>query len=311
MSFRRRKNTIRTYTAAEQLSPVKRLFTGRYFGIALIFVFMLVPVLFMILHFRSDKAHDSQPSHADEINETIVLGRTSESLSDEHSQQTADLDRENRPEQVPGQSFSDAPEEETAIEIIGVAYLTFDDGPSLTVTPAILDTLAQEGVKATFFTLPYSGADDIFKRIINEGHEIGNHSYSHKYPTLYEGSVGAFREDIQRARRFIDDSYGYRTTSFRFPGGSGDQTRSVLSPRIDVIKELGYRHFDWDIDTNDWRQGRSAEDIINDVLDNTHGREHVIILMHDVYDITLEALPGIIDGLREQGYEFGILRKYP
>ena len=266
--------------------------------------FLLVPLLFIVTFVMLNREQDNENAAGVEQNDSDVLGGFYETNSSGQPESGTNLtgehpaDRNNEPE---------AP----VIDIIGVAYLTFDDGPSRTVTPGILDVLAEEGIKATFFTLPYGSANDIFWRIINEGHEIGNHSYSHDYPTLYEGSVSAFREDVQKARNFISDNFGYTTTSFRFPGGSQDQSRSTLSPRIGVINEIGYRYFDWDIDTNDWRRGRTADDIINDILDSTNGREHVIILLHDVYDRTLEALPGIIDGLRNQGYSFDVLKNHP
>ena len=287
--------TMRIQDEKNQKTQYKRKKPTRCYGILLIVAFLIVPLIFIISYAMST------PTQGLETQQSTLSHSAPDSTGElpPHQPHTDELD------------LSQIETAEPEIEIIGAAYLTFDDGPSLTVTPAILDILAQEGIKATFFSLPYSGADEIFMRIINEGHEIGNHSYSHDYRNLYEGSTGAFREDILKVRRFISDNFGYETVSFRFPGGSGDQSRSTLKPRIDAINELGYRHFDWDIDTNDWRRGRSAEEITSDILNNTNGREHVIILMHDVYDRTLEALPGVIDGLRKQGYEFDILRNYP
>jgi len=259
----------------------------------LIAVFLLVPLVFIVAYIMTTPAQDGGASDVPDGNEMFVPP-------------PAEPDGVLPADEPPAE-----PEEEPVIEIIGVAYLTFDDGPSRTVTPGILDILADEGVTATFFAMPYTGADDIFQRIINEGHEIGNHSYSHDYPKIYQGSVSTFREDVLRARRFFEENYGYSSTSFRFPGGSHDQNASVRNPRIDAIRELGYRYFDWDIDTNDWRQGISADDVIGEVLNNTNGKEHIIILMHDSYGTAMEALPGIIEGLRELGYEFDILKNHP
>ena len=273
----------------------------RLSGIIFIAVFLMIPLLFIVFYFNSDQMYSTRKQSS------ALLAITEEQSGEiplnqsQISEHTEETDR----------SHTEDVFSEPEIEIIGVAYLTFDDGPSHKITPGILDILAEEGINATFFTLPYSDADDIFRRILSDGHEIGNHSYSHVYPTLYEGSISDFREDVIKARRFIEDNFGYSSTSFRFPGGSQDQSRSVRNPRIDVINELGYKYFDWDIDPNDWRQGRSAEEIKNDILNETHGREHVIILLHDVYERTLEALPMIIDGLREQGYEFDILSNHP
>ena len=91
-----------------------------------------------------------------------------------------------------------------------------------------------------------------------------------------------------------------------------------FSSRHDVVKELGYRHIHWIVDPQDWRRSATASDITKNVLDQVKAlgreqRDHIIILLHDyVYSqATLEALPGIIEGLRELDYEFDIVRNYP
>jgi len=275
-------------------------------GVLIILAFLLVPMLFILLYLSSDQLHndgaaavDGSLAHDNPLQSTEV----SETLS------SAGSYNENPSEQAHASEPVDPP-----IEIIGTAYLTFDDGPDRGITPEVLDILLEEDVKATFFVLPNVGVEDIFRRIIDEGHEIGNHSFSHRYDLLYESNAGSFKEDILKARRFIYDNYGYTTTSFRFPGGSMSWP-GVIRSRIDVINELGYRHYDWLVDPEDWRIGRTAEDIIKETLEQTKnlGREHTIILLHDYRnrDLTIEALPGIIKGLREMGYEFDIVRNYP
>ena len=93
-------------------------------------------------------------------------------------------------------------------------------------------------------------------------------------------------------------------------------SRDVLTPRLSALRDLGYRYFDWDIDSGDahaFQADKSAEALVGNVLDDTRSREHVVILMHDFRnrETTLEALPLIIEGLREQGYVFDILRNHP
>ena len=290
--------------------------SARNIGFALVVIFVLVPVLFVLLYVRADNLHNEDLPAADEN-----PADASDIFDDQNNPQgdtsvvfdTYDPDDPNQPYDPNEQELPGVPQEtpKPVMQIIGTAYLTFDDGPSRTITPGILDILKEEGVVATFFTLPYSGADDLFRRILDEGHELGNHSYSHDYDKLYKGRIGAFRDDVLKARRFIEEHFGYSTTSFRFPGGALNQTREVRTPRIDVINELGYRYFDWQIDTDDWRRGRTSEEIVDEILNNTNEREHVIILMHDTYERTLKALPAIISGLRDQGYEFDILRNHP
>ena len=196
-----------------------------------------------------------------------------------------------------------------------VAYLTIDDGPSREITPGILDVLLQEGVKATFFVLPHSGVADIYQRILDEGHEIGNHSYSHNYSNLYSSNIDVFTEDVLLAQDFMYANYGYMTTSYRFPGGAMSRSAGTIAKRREVLEELGYRDFDWNVDTGDAntnQKDKSAAALTRRVLDNTRGRAQLIVLMHDTKSkkTTLEALPYIIAGLREQGYTFDVIRNY-
>ena len=197
-----------------------------------------------------------------------------------------------------------------------VAFLTFDDGPSRAVTPYILDILKEEGIRATFFVLPHTGVDDLYWRIIDEGHEIGNHTYTHIFNRLYRYDIGVFKDEVVRAGAFIYDNFGVRATVFRFPGGSMSWGADVISPRRAFVEGLGYRIFDWHIDSGDTspiRDDRTAEAIKASVLGDTRNRRNLIILMHDSAgrQTTLEALPYIIQGLREKGYSFDIVSNYP
>jgi len=196
-----------------------------------------------------------------------------------------------------------------------VAYITIDDGPSRENTPKILDLLKENHIKATFFVLPHQNLDDLYERIYNEGHEFANHSYSHNYTKLYSNDVSFFRDDVTRAREYIQDKFGYTTVSFRFPGGAMGRSETVLAPRREIIEDLGYRYFDWHVSTGDsdgGPDGKNVEALTNNVINNTKDREKLIILMHDSADKTAtpEALKGIIGGLKEQGYRFDVLSNY-
>lgn len=199
------------------------------------------------------------------------------------------------------------------------AYITIDDGPSRNNTPRNLDTLNKYGIKATFFVLPKDHMDDLYKRIIDEGHLIGNHSYSHDYNYLF-ASTENFKKDVIEARDFIYNRFQYTSTVFRFPGGSMGHENSTIKDRTDILAGLGYKYFDWDVSTNDTdpnlKKYVDEEYIVNllanNVIKGTQNRKKLIILMHDLSDktYTAKALPKIIEGLQKQGYVFDVLTNY-
>ncbi len=199
------------------------------------------------------------------------------------------------------------------------AYITIDDGPSRNNTTKNLDTLKKYGIKATFFVLPREHLDDIYKRILEEGHVLGNHSSVHDYNYLYS-STANFEKDVIKARDFIYKKLGYTTTVYRFPGGTMGRKKSVVAERTEILKNLGYRYFDWDVSTADTDPNLSKygseEKIVNllanNVIKNTKGKKKLIILMHDSAGkaYTAKALPKIIEGLQKQGYGFDVLTNY-
>ena len=196
-----------------------------------------------------------------------------------------------------------------------MAYITIDDGPSRDNTPQILDLLKENNIKATFFVLPRKNVDDLYERIVSEGHEIANHSYSHDYKKLYSANVDDFAEDAAQARDFVQEKLGVTTTSFRFPGGAMGKKSEIIEPRKKILEDLGYRWFDWNASTGDsdsGPDGKNVEALVSNVVDKTKDREKLIILMHDSADKTAtpEALSFIIEKLKEQGYGFDVLRNY-
>lgn len=196
-----------------------------------------------------------------------------------------------------------------------IAYLTFDDGPSKN-TIKILDVLKKYNIKATFFV---NGREDefslkVYERIIKEGHTLGNHSYSHDYSYIYS-NMNNFIEDFHKLQKLIKSNYNYEIKIARFPGGSNNTISENYHYNImpDLSKLLivsGYTYFDWNIDSNDSTSIAPSRDyIINSVLENSKDINSAIILMHDniMKTTTVEALPYIIDGLVNQGYEFSSL----
>lgn len=190
------------------------------------------------------------------------------------------------------------------------AYITFDDGPSQEVTPKILDILDNYNVKATFFVIGYM-ADrnkDILLREWNDGQSIGNHSYSHNYKALYS-SESSFINDISKCddeiRSIIGSSYNNKI--LRFPGGSFG---AKLQPyRLEAVK-AGYHYVDWNALNGDAEASNvSVDKLVQRLKETTTGKEHIVILMHDApsKETTVQALPKIIDYLKQQGYIFKTL----
>ncbi len=192
----------------------------------------------------------------------------------------------------------------------GVIYLTFDDGPSLTSTPKILDILKEEGVKATFFILNYNKNQEVLvKRIVNEGHSIGIHGYSHDYKKIYQ-SVEAYMENITKLQDKIKKSTGVTTNLTRFPGGSSN-TISSFNPKImtkltkEVVKR-GYRYYDWNVSSGDAGEAKNRDEVYQNVIKDLYRNGNNVVLMHDFSgnQKTVDALRAIIQYGKKNGYTF-------
>lgn len=190
-------------------------------------------------------------------------------------------------------------------------FLTFDDGPSKTVTIPILDLLKQENIKANFFVLG-SRVDlypNIVKRAYEEGHYIGNHGYSHQYPKIYESSNSVLEEynkTNQSVRNAIGNSI-YNTNIFRFPGGSvGGMYHDLKSEAKLLLEQNNIASVDWNALNGDSEGLRTEEAMVNRLKETIEGKNSVVILMHDAGDKvkTYNALPQIIEYLKQEGYEF-------
>ncbi|WP_298846729.1 polysaccharide deacetylase family protein [Clostridium sp.] len=191
-----------------------------------------------------------------------------------------------------------------------IAYLTFDDGPSFNNTPIILKTLDKYNVKATFFIVGSMAKDypDLVRQEFADGQSIGNHSYSHDYNYIYS-NTNTFINDINKCNTILKSILGsnYKTKLVRFPGGSFGKK---LRPFRDSINNEGYNYVDWNDLTGD-AEGLNIPKckLLNNLKKHTKGKEHVVILMHDVStkSTTVQALPQVIEYLRSQNYSFKLL----
>ncbi len=176
--------------------------------------------------------------------------------------------------------------------------LTFDDGPHETKTEKILYVLDKHSVKATFFVIGQNVEKhpDILKKVFENNHEIGNHTYDHK--SLYKLDHKSICEEVRRCSELIEETIGTRPKLFRPP--EGFMNDSVAS----CVGDIGYNVILWKLDTYDWK-GKSADDISRYVIDNVKNGD--IILMHDYIwrkSSTAAALDILIPELKRRGFEF-------
>ncbi len=189
------------------------------------------------------------------------------------------------------------------------AYLTFDDGPDDEVTPAILDILAENNVKATFYVTGLHAAayPDTIRRIVADGHAVGNHSYDHDYDRLYT-SPDVFLYEMEQTDEILHNILGFRPLILRAPGGTFSNFTAAYE---ECLVENGYVEHDWNVSSADTAPNDpTAQDFIDNISSQTSdGKESAIILMHSSsgHQETAKALPEIIRILRERGYRFGVV----
>lgn len=184
-------------------------------------------------------------------------------------------------------------------------YLTFDDGPGEN-SNNILDILDDYNVKATFFVV---GEDvetygDVYRRIVNDGHTIGMHSYSHNYSKIYQ-SADAFAEDFNKIHSLILDTTGVDTKYYRFPGGSSNKVSNTsMSTFIKFLNENGIVYYDWNVASGDaTSQAFTADELVDNVMSDVVKYKTSVVLLHDQSNktTTVEALPRLIEALNEAG----------
>lgn len=203
-----------------------------------------------------------------------------------------------------------------------IAYLTFDDGPSSKVTGEVLDILKDYNVKATFFVLgsmleKSNGGKIALKRMVEEGHAIGNHGYCHKYEVLYPNSyvnVTAFMNDMDKSLETMKSVLGdkFNTRVIRFPGGHNSWRTSAIDK---VLIENNYAFIDWNIINGDGHATTLSKDqMMNNlkkyIKNMDSNNDTIVVLMHDTDKNINEAeyLKEAITYLKDLGYEFRTLK---
>ncbi|MBO5199261.1 MAG: polysaccharide deacetylase family protein [Lachnospiraceae bacterium] len=184
-------------------------------------------------------------------------------------------------------------------------YLTFDDGPSK-YTDDILEILAEYDAKATFFVIGKTDehSKEMYQRIVDEGHTLAIHSYTHKYKEIY-ASVDAFAADFTKLSDLLYEVTGVRPGISRFPGGSSNkQSKIGIEPFVKYLNEEGIIYFDWNVENGD-ATGKTytAEELAQNALDGIANFKRPVVLMHDTdaKKATVDSLPEILETIQKKG----------
>lgn len=207
---------------------------------------------------------------------------------------------------APGETEKEGTKENDMSEAEGESaahkvYLTFDDGPSSN-TNAILDILDAYEVKATFFIVGTSAENnaEALKRIVEEGHSLGMHSYSHRYGEIYS-SVESFAADFQAIHTLLYDMTGVTSQLYRFPGGSSNTVTNMdIQDCISYLNDQDVVYFDWNVSSGDaQKETLSADEILKNCTTSIENRSSSVILLHDAAGkmSTVEALPRVIEAI--------------
>lgn len=185
---------------------------------------------------------------------------------------------------------TEEPEKPTTIEGDKLVALTFDDGPKRSTTIPLLDGLSQRGVQATFFLIgaQIEGNEDIILRMEEEGHQIGLHTYDHL--SLTDLNQVDFDNQVEQERTLLTSILNYSDFMLRPPYGLYDEATQLWADSAIVL---------WSIDPEDWKD-KTTEEIAQAVLSQVGDGD--IILLHDIFEESVEAALLIVDGLLSQGY---------
>lgn len=192
-----------------------------------------------------------------------------------------------------------------------VIYLTFDDGPS-NYTPKLLDILAKYNVKATFFVCG-SGRVDLLDDIAKAGHTLALHSKTHKYESIY-ASDEAFYNDLYAIQEIVEKYAGVKSYITRFPGGSSNSisknySKGIMTRLTQSLPENGFTYFDWNIDSKDAANAKTASQVANNVINgiSKSKRKSLVVLQHDIKGYSVDAVEQIIQWGLANGCTFKAL----
>lgn len=192
-----------------------------------------------------------------------------------------------------------------------IAYLTFDDGPTLKATSKILDILKEEEIKATFFVIGKHVKEqpELVKRAYEEGHYIANHGYHHNNTKLYKDAE-SFISEVKNTDIEIGKAIGvenYCSHIFRFPNGyMSSNYKAKKKQAAELLAEMNYTYIDWNCLNHDSVKKYTHSQLLKNLKKSSKNKGTLVILMHDTSDVndTPSILKDSIDYLKKQGYEF-------
>ena len=232
------------------------------------------------------------PSSYGELTITVPISSVSKYLQNPTARKLANIPKppEPKPELAPAPA-APTPAPTTGNKVIA---LTFDDGPG-PYTAHLLDILDQYGAKATFFLIgsKVSGQASVVRSIQARGHQLGNHSWSH--PELPKLSVDQIAGEIDRTNEAIRQATGVKPSILRPPYGAVNGV---------VLEQLRLRNMSsilWSVDTRDWAD-RNSQIVCSRAV--AGARPGAVILMHDIHQTSVNAVPCILSSLKQQGYSF-------
>lgn len=286
-----------------RVNRLKRLIVSFFFLIVTIPIALCIWLGCTLHGIRNDFAeivsqYDAQLAITDELQSKLEAEKEARIAAEaELSEAAVAINIESVTETV----TEDFVEEEEPEEYVRKVYLTFDDGPSI-FTEQILDILDSYNVKATFFVTGQAVSEhpERYLEIVNRGHSVGMHSYSHKYSEIYK-SKDSFIKDFEKVKDTVSGVTGITPDIYRFPGGSSNTVSATnMDELCDYLTGEGITYYDWNVSSGDAStQTLSAERIVANCMAGIAGHDESIVLLHDISTkyTTVAALPTVIESI--------------
>lgn len=276
----------------------KRIGKMRQAIILIVAGWVILSMILIVLLFVRTAALEEQ------LKRLLLTDTSAESVSP-----PADTEKEEEETALPQQTSSAAEDTENLANEGDVhkVYLTFDNSPSRH-TEEILDILAAYDVKATFFVIGREDEEsqELYRRIVEEGHTLGMRSYSNRYSVIYR-SKEAFAEDYRKLKDYLFELTGVECSLYRFPGGSGNQISDVpMEELVQFLNEQGVTYYDWNVSAGDGASAAyTAEEIVENISSDVVKYKTSVVALQDASDDrrTVEVLEPLIESLKAMGAE--------